>query len=111
MNNKKAEFQKDKIKTIINLWKESGKSISKFCEEENISVNRFRYQLKKQGIKLRAQHKNKPEGSFVPLIIKPDKQLPEQNTDRIEIFYPNGIELRLPVRIEPGFIKTLIGIN
>jgi len=110
MNNKKAEFQKDKIKTIINLWKESGKSISKFCEEENISVNRFRYQLKKQGIKPRP-YRNKPEGSFVPLIIKPDKQLPEQNTDRIEIFYPNGIELRLPVRIEPGFIKTLIGIN
>jgi len=110
MNHSDNVTRKERIKTKISLWQKSGKSVNKFCKEEQISVYTFRYWLKKWGIKSRQNSGDGYEGTFVPLIKKPDNKLPEQSSEKIEIFYPNGIEIRLPGKTEPEFIKALISI-
>ena len=103
--------RRDRIKALITPWQESGKCLTRFCREENISVFSFRYWLKKWGIKPKQHRGEEYNGFFIPLIIKPGNKLPESSSEKIEIFYPNGIELRVPVRTDPEFIKSLIDLN
>lgn len=74
-------------------------------------MHAFRYWLKKWGISTKRVTDGNYEGSFIPLVIRPERKITYSKTDKIEIICPNGIEIRLPGNIDAGFIKTLAGIQ
>lgn len=96
----------------IALWQESGLSQRKFCSYEKLSVKTFSYWLKKY----RKEKGFPPEcnkevsDTFIPVEISVGGTSGETNTDpgRINISFPNGVELSCPVGIDIGQLKTLI---
>ncbi|MFV8328468.1 IS66 family insertion sequence element accessory protein TnpA [Flavobacterium sp. ZS1P14] len=49
--------QQEQMYTLVEQWRESGSSKSKFCREQHISFHQFNYWLKK--MELRSIHTNK----------------------------------------------------
>ena len=48
---KQLQVKPEDRKQILDRWKESGKSVRQFCQDENININTFHYwrgQLKKE---------------------------------------------------------------
>jgi hypothetical protein len=92
------------IEQLLQPWKESGLSISKFCSLNNIPVNTFRFWLKK--FQQEENSKNLQQG-FIPIHIN-DKPGNLADEKRIEIIYPNGIKITLPSGKSTSFIRSLI---
>jgi hypothetical protein len=100
----------ERIRSFIIPWQKSGKTLKKFCREEQISYHAFRYWLKKWGIRIHTDKESPIENNFLPLVIEKDHEIQFQFSEKIEIKCPNGIEIRLPGTTDIRFIKALVGI-
>ncbi len=98
----------------IELWQESGLSQSKFCVRENLSVKTFSYWYKKYKKEkgLSAEVTKEFSDLFIPVKVSGDRttKVSEGEYGRIEILFPNGVQLSFPVGIDIGQLKTLINL-
>ncbi len=96
----------------IELWRESGLSQVKFCSRENLSVKTFSYWLRKyrkeKGFSVE-RGKNVSD-TFIPLEISRGAASAYANTNsgRIDVSFPNGVQMSCPVGIDIVQLKNLI---
>jgi len=109
---KNQKYSKEEMYLAIELWQESGISQGKFCSRENLSVKTFSYWYKKY-----KKEKGLPVGgnkevsdTFIPVKVSGDKTANVSGGEygRIEVSFPNGIQLSCPVGIDIGQLKNLI---
>ena len=98
----------------IELWQESGLSQVKFCSGEKLSVKTFSYWLRKYRKEkgLLEGHSKKASETFIPVEVSRGRTLNRINPDygRIEVLFPNGVQMSCPAGIDIGQLKTLINI-
>ena len=96
----------------IELWQESGLTQVKFCSREKLSVTTFSYWLKKYRKEkgCLVEDGKKITDTFIPVEISRDGSSTNANTSssRIEVSFPNGVQLSCPVGIDIGQLKSLI---
>jgi len=87
---------------------ESGINRKLFFKQQGISVHTYYYWYQKY-----KRTEIKPEDKFIPVIIgkpiKPIEQATPKKTE-IEIFYPNGVRVKLTQELDLPVLKSLIGL-
>ena len=111
-NNRK--YSKEEMYLAIELWQESGLSQAKFCSCENLPVTTFSYWYRKykkeNGFLV---DKNKEAlNSFIPVKVSEGvtSTLCNECYARIEISFPNGVQVSCPVGIDASQLKNLINL-
>lgn len=87
---------------LIQEWKKSSQSKSKFCQDRGISYHSFNYWLRKQSNTL-ASKSGKEKHNF--LILHSEKK---SGAKTFELHYPSGIKLVLPTDIDMAFLKNIL---
>jgi len=109
---KNQKYSKEEMYLAIELWQESGLSQVKFCSREKLSVKTFSYWLRKYRKEkgFLAEGSKKVSDTFIPLEISRGGTSTQANTNsgRIEMIFPNGVQLSCPVGIDIGQLKNLI---
>ena len=88
--------------SIIQVWKESGKTQLEFCKEKDIAYSKFHYWLKKynaQGVP------SKESPAFMAVTVK--KQ-PVVRSGTLELVYPDGRRLIFHQDVDPSFVRALL---
>jgi len=109
---KNQKYSKEEMYLAIELWQESGLSQVKFCFREKLSVKTFSYWLRKyrkEKVFFVEGSKKVPQ-TFIPVEISRDAAPAHANTNsgRIDVSFPNGVQLSCPVGIDISQLKTLI---
>jgi len=109
---KNQKYSNEEMYLAIELWQESGLSQVKFCSCEKLSVKTFSYWLRKYRKEkgLSVKRSNKASDTFIPVEISRGATSSHANTHsgRIEMIFPNGVQLSCPVGIDIGQLKNLI---
>jgi hypothetical protein len=108
---KNQKYTQEEMYLAIDIWKESGLSMKKFCNRENLAEGTFKYwQLKYN--KDHKQSKLPASTSFIPISVSScsDKQINSSidTNGSITIAFPNGVEVTCPMSIGLEQLKTLI---
>ena len=74
----------EKMFALVDEYHQSGLSAKVFCEGKGISPSRFYYWIRKR--------KQQDKSGFIK--INPDSKI---NSVPVELIYPNGVRLQLPV--------------
>lgn len=91
---------------LIRQWESSGQTKSRFIKQCGISKSTFWYWRKKY---LEEQQASKPDsGRLIPIKVSSHKGPSNQESQSIEIIYPNGVRLHCPAGIDLTSIKALI---
>lgn len=106
------KYSKEEMYLAIELWQESRLSQSKFCSLENLSVKTFSYwyrKYKKEKVLSLECNKETPD-TFIPVKVSGDRtaNVSDGEYGRIEVSFPNGVQLSCPVGIDIGQLKNLI---
>jgi len=109
---KNQKYSKEEMYLAIELWQESCLSQGKFCSRENLSVKTFSYWYRKYKKEkgLSAGHNNEVSDTFIPVKVSGDRtaNVSDGEYGRIEVSFPNGVQLNCPVGIDIGQLKNLI---
>ena len=109
---KNQKYSKEEMYQAIALWHESGLSQVKFCSGEKLPVKTFSYWLRKYRKEkgLLECPIQKASKTFIPVEVSNGRTLNRTNPDygRIELAFPNGVQLSCPVNIDISQLKTLI---
>jgi transposase-like protein len=109
---KNQKYSKEEMYLTIELWQESGLSQVKFCSRENLSVKTFSYWLRKykkeKGLSVET-NKIVCE-TFIPVEVSRGRTSNVTNpaSGRIDVSFPNGVQLSCPVGIDTSQLKNLI---
>ena len=109
---KNQKYSKEEMYLAIELWQESGLSQVKFCSREKLSVKTFSYWYRKykkgKGLSVK-ENKTTPD-TFIPVKVSGGRTetLGNEGYGRIELSFPNGVQLSCPVGIDIGQLKNLI---
>lgn len=109
---KNQKYNKEEMYLAIELWQESGLTQVKFCSRENLSVKTFSYWLrqyrKEKGLSV--GHSKKSPETFIPVEVLQGGVSNGANPGlgRIEVAFPNGVQLSCPVGIEIYQLRKLI---
>ncbi|QGY42532.1 hypothetical protein GM418_02335 [Maribellus comscasis] len=111
---KNQKYSKEEMYLAIELWQESGLSQIKFCSREKLSVKTFSYWYKKYKKENRLsveQNKETPD-AFIPVKVSSDRTTAagKESYGRIELSFPNGVQLSCPAGIDIGQLKSLINL-
>jgi hypothetical protein len=85
----------------IEKWQQSKLTQKDYCIQNKIKLAAFHYWLRKY----RQQRPKQPEG-FFPIQV----DSATNNTRAIQIRYPNGVEVELPVQTDLQILQSLISI-
>lgn len=109
---KNQKYSKEEMYLTIELWQKSGLSQVRFCSRENLSVKTFSYWLRKykKEKNLSVAHSQKTSETFIPVEVSRGgvSSGPNPGLGRIEVSFPNGVELSCPVGIDINQLKSLI---
>ena len=111
---KNQKYSKEEMYLAIELWQESGLSQTRFCSRENLSVKTFSYWLRKyrkeKGVSIEGG--KKISDTFIPVEISRGATSTgtSTNSTRIDVSFPNGVQLSCPVGIDISQLKTLINL-
>lgn len=109
---KNQKYNKEEMYLAIELWQESGLSQVRFCSGEKLSVKTFSYWLRKYRKEkgLSERRSKKASKTFIPVEVSESRASTQTNPDysRIEVAFPNGVQLRCPMGIDIGQLKSLI---
>ncbi len=86
--------KRDRMSALVADWQTSGMSQREYASIHNINHSTFSYWI--------SQHRRTtdPQPAFI--------QIGGAVTQSIHIRYPNGVELKLPVQIPVGLLRTLV---
>ncbi len=90
----------ERMFSLLEEWKTSGISASKFCNDRSLSYHTFNYWLKKY----RNKDKKSPQKGFVSLKIKEK----ESGNCKCEIILPDGKRIIFHERTEVSFLRALL---
>ena len=79
--------------SLIEQWQESGKPQQLFCQEHDLTYTTFYYWL-------RRYRRRMDDSNFLPVEIS--------SGSHIEIRYPGGVVLQLPVEVRLSTLKQLL---
>lgn len=97
---------KKQMYALIRKWKSSGLAQVNFCQEHQISISTFGYWRKKY---LREETTSENKSQMIPVHIQPQEIMETVNqSESLEIVYPNGVRIVCPARIETSRVKDLI---
>lgn len=82
------------MQALVSQWKESGLSQAKFAAQHNITLVKLRYWIRK------LKPATDDDSAFI--------QLNGFGIQGINLRYPNGVELTLPVQTPVGVLRSLI---
>ena len=85
--------------SLLEQLKQSGKSLSQFCQDENVPKQRLYYWQK------RLRRKNKPKPEFIKI---PAFQMGHYEKSICEIHFPSGIRITFNTQPDANFIKQLV---
>lgn len=88
--------------TIIERQQSSGLSTLKFCSQENIPHQKFRYY--KERLILKTKISENKKGAFSPVILKEKCH----SESAIKITYPNGVECTIPESVGSALLSKII---
>ena len=88
--------KRTRMLTLVEQWYQSGLSQAEYAKVQNIKLAKLRYWI----------HKQRDEQAHGSGFI----QLNGLSPSGINIRYPNGVELILPVQMPAGYLKMLISI-
>ena len=93
----------DEAATLIERQQTSGLNVQAFCKKEKLNLATYYYWH---------QRLRKMPGStkIIPVSIEKPKQLLVSGKEVIEITYPNGVRLSIPLGFELNLIRQLISI-
>lgn len=92
---------------LVKQFLEGEKGVRRFCRENNISTASLYYWRKKYDqIKNGISERPSSEG-FIPIEIIQDTNF---TGEKLEISFPNGVEMKLPLKTDPALLKSLITI-
>lgn len=103
----------EEMTIAIELWKESGLSQRAYCEQENYSMSKFKYWVKKlERMKTSSSSKNpispkKSSPVFLPIEMSKE-EIPSFHALNMEIHYPNGVKIVCNENIDTLKLQTLI---
>ncbi len=83
--------KKERMYDMVQQWKDSGLSMTKFSQRQGITLRKLRYWADKFKETELSQEADSDEGSFVPMTIK----APPVDNNLVKITYPNGVQLEL----------------
>ena len=108
---KNQKYTQEEMYLAIELWKESGLSQQKYCRQNSIAYNTFKYWVKKYNGEKKPV-KTDQVNAFLPVQVKTmaDDHLSQHSNKEITITYPNGIEVKCPADIGTMQLKTLLTI-
>ena len=108
---KNQKYTQDEMYLAIDLWKEGGLTQKKYCSQNHISFNTFKYWLKKYQ-KDKIDQKLKSSHSFIPVHMPHaiEAALPLIEPECITVTYPNGTKVNCPVSISIEQLRTLINL-
>ena len=109
---KNQKYSKEEMYLAIELWQESGLSQVKFCSRENLSVKTFSYWYKKykNENRLSVEENRETPNTFIAVKVSGDRtaNVSDGEYGRIEVSFPNGVQVSCPVGIDIGQLKSLI---
>ena len=107
---KNQKYTQEEMYMAIELWKESGLSQKKYCNQNQLSFSTFKYWQKKYQKDTGKQHTTISSRSFIPVHIPQgiSTTLPETDTGTISITYPNGIIVNCPANTSIEQLRGLI---
>jgi hypothetical protein len=107
---KNQKYTREIMFKIIEQWKASGLSQLLFYKREKISKSTFGYWYKKykQEKGLLPKSPKKVHHTFIPVEIPTPVNDVNVDLARIEISFPNGVQLNCPASIDMGQLKTVI---
>ena len=89
------EEKSNMMLSLVEEWQKSGMTQKDFARSHEVKLSRLRYWIRK------SRKEAEPEG-FLPI------SLPGENS--IRLFYPNGIELRMPAGTPVKVIRSLLNL-
>ena len=88
--------------SLIQIWKESGRTQLDFCKEKDIAYSKFHYWLKKYN----AQGSTLEESpAFMAVTVKKE---PVVRAGTLELVYPDGRRLIFHQDVDPSFVRALL---
>ena len=93
------------------LRPESELTQQQFCDNENLSPHTFKYWYKKYRKEKCSPQVKTPQG-FIPVkvdCIEEPAPIQYQHQD-ITITYPNGVEVKCPLKVAPHQLKALLNL-
>jgi hypothetical protein len=106
---KNQKYSKEEMYVAIEIWQESGVTQAEFCDRENIPVSSFYHWVKKynQEREMISLYLEQYPG-FIPVKVSPPVNSVNEDADRIEISFPNGVRLSFPGETDINQLKKLI---
>lgn len=92
---------REKMFALIEQWEQSKQTKVLFCEQHGIVKSNFYYWLKKYSLE------QSVSTGFVPVLVR--RSISELN-QAIEVHYPSGVSVRVPVGSSITLLKTLIDL-
>jgi len=104
-------FSQTEWEAHLKAFKVSKLSRKAYCRKNNLLYHRFQYYyrhhyLKHSRSKKQRDAETEKASTFVPVTMKPHLS----PSAHLELKFPNGIDCRLPLSIEPPLLKSLIEI-
>ena len=87
--------------SLIEVWKESGKTQREFCQEKDIAYSKFQYWMKKYSEQSSC---GKDPGGFVPVVVNNEPK----SSAVMELVFPDGRKLVFHQAVEVSYLQALL---
>ena len=85
--------------SLIEIWRQSGKTQKEFCREKDLAHHKFYYWLRKYN---EVNRSGVDESTFIPIPIGSGAD------GGLEIVYPDGRRLIFHQQVDAGFLRALL---
>ena len=107
MQSTQSNLNSDEGFELVRQFLDGEKGVRRFCRENNMSTASLYYWRRKYNKMNNGISKNPTVEGFIPIEIIQDGNFTKE---RLEITFPNGVEMKLPCKTDPGLLKSLITI-
>lgn len=110
MRNQRKHNNEKEMFALIKSSMTSGITRETFFKEHDISAPTYYYWYKKF-----MKSNNHPEDTFIPVVIPNSNNQPEQSISvskktELEIFYPNGVKVKLTQELDLQVVRSLVAL-
>ena len=95
--------------SLIEVWKDSGKSQQAFCREKELDYFKFQYWFRKYRRLSPQTVTDTEQPSFTQINIKDSSSLSSVKAGLLELIFPDGRKLIIHQPVEVSFVRSLLG--
>ena len=100
--------KKEQMYSLVKRWQAGTASKTDFCKSEQINIHTFTYWVKKYNLFTEEEKPKSKSEKFISLRVTAPKRLDQQG---LELYYPNGLRLRLEGQPDLAYLESLIRIK